>query len=104
MLKALLEAQAYVVTPANRNVVMQTMMREMKLNDVASLEDGYQDLLVGFEKKPYGAVESLRNIQRMMATLNPKVGGVKIADVIDNRFIRKLDESGFIDALYAKSR
>lgn len=104
VLKALLEAQAYVATPANRNVVMQTMMREMKLNDVASLEDGYQDLLVGFEKKPYGAVESLRNIQRMMATLNPKVGGVKIADVIDNRFIRKLDESGFIDALYAKSR
>jgi ABC-type nitrate/sulfonate/bicarbonate transport system substrate-binding protein len=104
VLKALLEAQAYVATPANRNIVMQTMMRQMKLNDLASLEDGYQDLLVGFEKKPYGAAESLRNIQRMMATLNPKVGRVKIEDVIDNRFIRKLDESGYIDALYAKSR
>jgi ABC-type nitrate/sulfonate/bicarbonate transport system substrate-binding protein len=102
VLKALLEAQAVVTTPTNRNLVMQTMMRHMKLNDVAILEDGYQDLLIGFEKKPYGVVESLRNIQRMMATLNPKVMSAKVEDVIDNRFIRKLDESGFIDSLYAK--
>ena len=103
VLKALLEAQAVVTTPTNRNLVMQTMMRHMKFNDVAILEDGYQDLLIGFEKKPYGVVESLRNIQRMMATLNPKVMSAKVEDVIDNRFIRKLDESGFIDSLYAKS-
>ncbi len=102
VLKALLEAQAVVTTPTNRNLVMQTMMRHMKFNDVAILEDGYQDLLIGFEKKPYGVVESLRNIQRMMATLNPKVMSAKVEDVIDNRFIRKLDESGFIDSLYAK--
>jgi hypothetical protein len=37
-----------------------------------------------------------------MATLNPKVMSAKVEDVIDNRFIRKLDESGFIDSLYAK--
>jgi hypothetical protein len=102
VLKALLEAQAVVTTPTNRNLVMQTMMRHMKINDVGSLEDGYQDMLIGFEKKPYGVVDSLRNIQRMMATLNPKVASVKVEEVIDNRFIRKLDESGFIDSLYAK--
>jgi hypothetical protein len=42
----------------------------------------------------------LRNIQRVMATLNPKVKGVKVEDLIDSRFIRKLDQSGYIDALY----
>ncbi len=103
VLRALFEAQAFVTTPANRHVVMQTMMRQMKISDIASLEDGYQDMLVGFEKKPYGAVNSLSNIQRMMATLNPKVLNAKVEEVIDNRFVRKLDESGFIDSLYAKS-
>ena len=102
VLRALIEAQAFVSTPVNRSIVMQTMMRHMKINDVGSLEDGYQDMLIGFEKKPYGVVDSLRNIQRMMATLNPKVTSVKVEEVIDNRFIRKLDESGFIDSLYAK--
>ena len=81
---------------------MQTMMRQMKLNDLAILEEGYQELLVGFEKKPYGAPEGLRNIQRMMASLNPKVSRVKVDEIIDNRIIRKLDDSGFIDALYTK--
>ncbi|HET7008558.1 MAG TPA: ABC transporter substrate-binding protein [Candidatus Binatia bacterium] len=102
VLRALIEAQAFVSTPVNRSIVMQTMMRHMKINDVGSLEDGYQDMLIGFEKKPYGVVDSLRNIQRMMATLNAKVASVKVEEVIDNRFIRKLDESGFIDSLYAK--
>jgi hypothetical protein len=77
------------------------MMQQMKLNDPVILEEGYQDLLVGFERKPYGTAEGLRNIQRMMGSLNPKVSRVKVDDIIDNRFVRKLDEIGFIDALYA---
>lgn len=102
MLKGLLEAQAFISLPANRNIVLKTMMQQMKLNDPAILEEGYQDLLVGFERKPYGTPEGLRNIQRMMGSLNPNVSRVKVDDLIDNRFVRKLDESGFIDALYAK--
>jgi hypothetical protein len=78
------------------------MMRQMKLNDPVTLEEGYQDLLVGFEKKPYGNAEGLRNIQRMMGNLNPKVSRIKVEELIDNRFIRKLDDSGFIDGLYSK--
>lgn len=102
VLKALFEAQAFISAPANRNAVLQTMMRQMKLSDLTILEEGYQDLLIGLEKKPYGAMDGLRNIQRMMTSLNPKVSRTKIEELIDNRFVRKLDESGFIDALYPK--
>jgi ABC-type nitrate/sulfonate/bicarbonate transport system substrate-binding protein len=102
MLKGLIEAQSFISLPANRNSVLQTMMQQIKLNDPITLEEGYQDLLVGFERKPYGTPEGLRNIQRMMGSLNPNVSRVKVDNLIDNRFVRKLDESGFIDALYAK--
>ena len=102
VLKALIEAQAFVAAPANRSAVLQTMSRHMKLSNPALLEEGYQDLQVGVEKKPYAQVEGLRNIQRMMATLNPKVKGIRVEDLIDNRFVRKLDESGYIDALYKR--
>jgi NitT/TauT family transport system substrate-binding protein len=100
VLKALIEAQAFVAAPVNRSAVLQTMSRHMKLSNPALLEDGYQDLQVGVEKKPYAQVDGLRNIQRMMATLNPKVKSIRVEDLIDNRFIRKLDESGYIDSLY----
>ncbi|HWH76778.1 MAG TPA: hypothetical protein VNT76_05380, partial [Candidatus Binatus sp.] len=102
MLKGMLEAQAFIAFPANRSVVLKTMMQQMKLNDPITLEEGYQDLLVGFERKPYGTPEGLRNIQRMMSSLNPNVSRVSVDELIDNRFVRKLDENGFIDALYAK--
>ena len=36
-----------------------------------------------------------------MRLRSPKVGQIKIEDVNDNRIIRKLDESGFIDRAYA---
>ena len=100
VLRSLLESQAFIAFPVHRSTVLQTMMRQMKLNDPAILEEGYQDLLVGFEKKPYVSAEGLRNIQRMMGSLNPKVSRVKVDELIDNRFVRKLDENGFIDGLY----
>ncbi len=103
VLKAMFEAQAFITVPANRNSVLQIMARHMKLNDVALLEDGYQDLLVGLERKPYAALDGLRNIQRIMSTINPKASQAKVEEIIDNRIVRKLDESGFIDALYRKN-
>ena len=102
VVRGLLEAQAFISFPANRNIVLRAMMHHMKLNDLAILDEGYQNLLVGFEKKPYGSADALRNIQRMMGNLNPKVSRIKVDEIIDNRFIRKLDESGYIDGLYSK--
>ena len=32
---------------------------------------------------------------------NPKIGEVKLENVVDNRFIRRLDESGFIERAFA---
>jgi hypothetical protein len=32
---------------------------------------------------------------------NPRIADVKIEDLVDSRFIRKLDESGFIDSLFS---
>ena len=82
---------------------MQTMMRQMKLNDLAHIGGRLSGAARRLRKEALRrAGEGLRNIQRMMASLNPKVSRVKVDEIIDNRIIRKLDDSGFIDALYTK--
>jgi hypothetical protein len=63
-------------------------------------EESYQDLLVGNEKKPNPSIEAVRNVQKLMAPMNPKVAGLKPEEIVEPRIIRRLDESGFIDALY----
>jgi len=102
VLKSLLEAQAFIAAAANKHSVLQTMARQMKITDPTVLEEGYQEILVGFEKKPYPSIDGLRNIQRIMNTLNPKVTRLKAEEIIESRFVRKLDESGYIDNLFAK--
>jgi len=76
----------------------------MQMTDTTMAEEGYQDLLLGVEKKPYPSSDSLRNVQRIMPLLNQKVGNVKVEEIIDSRFIRQLDENGFIDNTYAGSK
>ena len=104
-LRAFLEAQAFIAKPENKSAVLKTVAAKMKISDPSSAEEGYQDMLIGIERKPYPSVEALRNIQKLMAQMNPKVAAVKAEEIVEPRFIRRLDESGFIDALYdAKKR
>jgi hypothetical protein len=40
-------------------------------------------------------------VQRLLKLRNAKVGELKADDLIDDRIMRKLDESGFIERTYA---
>jgi hypothetical protein len=75
-------------------------MRRLR-TDAAAAEEGYQDLLRGVDRKPFPSLDGLRNTQRLMKVRTPKVGEVNVEDMIDARIMRKLDESGFIDRMYA---
>lgn len=75
-------------------------LRRGKLSDRDGLRPiGYQDIINGVERKPYPVIEGLRNIQRLMRIHNPALDKVKVEDMIDDRILRRLDESGFIDQL-----
>jgi len=99
-LRAEIEALAFAIGPKNKPVVLKTLMRRLKV-DAAAAEEGYQDLLRGVDRKPFPSLEGMRNTQRLMKLRTPKIGEVKVEDVIDERIMRKLDESGFIDKAYA---
>ena len=97
ILMALVDSLAFTLAPQNKAVVIKTMMKRFQFSDPAVGEEGYQDLQISVERKPLPSIDALRNVRRLMATQNPKVANVKIEDLIDNRIIRKLDESGYID-------
>jgi ABC-type nitrate/sulfonate/bicarbonate transport system substrate-binding protein len=101
LLMTLVESLAYSAAPSNKAVVIKTMMRRFQINDPAVAEEGYQDYLSGVERRPIPTLDGMRNIRRLMATLNPKIASVKVEDLIDSRMIRKLDENGFIDKIAA---
>ena len=102
MIKALLESLAYLIAPKNQGAVVELIMKKLRLKDTGTAEEGYHDTVRTMARKPYPAIEGMRNVQRLLKTQNPRVGEVNVDDLVDNRFIRKLDESGFFDRLYGK--
>jgi hypothetical protein len=47
------------------------------------------------------SLQGMRNLQRLLKPRNPKIGDLKVEEIVDNRIMRKLEESGFIDRAFA---
>jgi len=101
MLKALIESLAFILAPANKAAVVGTIMRRLKIADSAVAEQGYRDLIQIIDPKPYVSLEGMRNIQRLVKIHNPAVAHLKVEDVIDNRPLKKLEETGFLQRTYS---
>jgi NitT/TauT family transport system substrate-binding protein len=99
-LKGEIEGIAFAVAPKNKAVVIKILMRRLRVNAEAA-EEGYSDMLRGIDRKPFASLEGMRNLQRLLKPRNPKIAEVKVDDVVDNRIMRRLDESGFIDRAFA---
>ena len=99
-LKAMIESIAFTFAPKNKPLVVKTIMRRLKA-DQNSAEEGYEDLLRAVERKPFPSVEGLRNAQRLMKIRTPKIGELKVDTIVEGRIMRKLDDSGFIDRVFA---
>jgi ABC-type nitrate/sulfonate/bicarbonate transport system substrate-binding protein len=98
-LKSEIEGIAFAVAPKNKPLVIKTLMRRLRVDAVAA-EEGYADMLRDVDRKPLASTEGMRNLQRLLKPRNPKIGEVKVEDVVDNRIMRKLDESGFIERTF----
>jgi hypothetical protein len=50
--------------------------------------------------KPSVSVAAAQSYQRVLAFNDPRVLNVKIEDILEDRFVRALEENGTIDRLY----
>jgi ABC-type nitrate/sulfonate/bicarbonate transport system substrate-binding protein len=98
VLKALLEGNAFVLAPANKATTLKIIQRHLKVGE-REAEEGYKDMAIGLERKPLPSLDGLRNAQRLMKLRNPKLETVKVEELVDDRILRRLDDSGFFDRL-----
>jgi ABC-type nitrate/sulfonate/bicarbonate transport system substrate-binding protein len=101
-LRAIGEAQVFVLSPIKRQSVLKVLTKRLNITDPAVAEDALQDLLKRLDKKPIPSIQALRNIQRFLQTQNPKVGQVKLEDLIDDSIVRELDKSGYFERINAE--
>ncbi len=102
IIKALLESLPYMMAAKNHNAVVDQIMKKLRIKDTGAADKGCRDAVRTMARKPYPTVEGMRNVQRLLNTQNPRIGEVKVEGPVDNRYIRKLDESGFFQQIYGK--
>jgi NitT/TauT family transport system substrate-binding protein len=88
---------------ANREFTLKVLSKYMRTSDQEVLNASY-DYYVGriIPRTPYVSEKGLQAVIDFIRQRNPQTPPAKAADFMDNRFIKELDESGFIKALHAK--
>jgi len=99
-MKAVMEGIAFVLGPPNKTATIKLLQRRLHVSE-REAEEGFVDMLIGMDKKPFPSMDGLRNIQRLMKLRNPKMANIKVEDLVDDQILRRLDESGYIDKLFA---
>jgi NitT/TauT family transport system substrate-binding protein len=102
-LKAMIEAIALTLDPANKELVIRLLASNLRLSNPADLEEAYQSVIHSYERTPQISLEGMRRLHKLLAMINPKVADVRVESVIDNSHINKLESSGFIQSVSKKN-
>jgi ABC-type nitrate/sulfonate/bicarbonate transport system substrate-binding protein len=97
-LKGFLHGVAYMKTRRNESV--EILKRWTRMNDQNALEETYKIFGDMIPAKPYGSEEGWRNLVEVLAAGNRKAKTLQSKEMFDYRYLREIDKSGFIDALY----
>jgi NitT/TauT family transport system substrate-binding protein len=101
LLKAIIDGAAFSLSPAQKPNTLKILQKYLRISE-RDAEEGYRDLVNGTDKKPYAAPAGVANAVRLMKRSNPRVEKVRADQLIDDRILRKIDQSGFIDEVMAK--
>jgi NitT/TauT family transport system substrate-binding protein len=101
LMKAVIEGAAFSLSAAQKPNTLKILQKYLKIAE-KDAEEGYRDLVNGTDRKPYAAPAAVINIVRLMKRTNPKVEKVRPETLIDDRILKKIDQSGFIDEVMAK--
>jgi ABC-type nitrate/sulfonate/bicarbonate transport system substrate-binding protein len=101
-IKAFVEAIAYLQDAGNKASVKRSVASNMRLNDETVIEETYQTVLQSYERAPYPNLDGMKQLQTLLAGVNPKLKDLKTETIVDGGFISRLESSGFIQNLYKK--
>ena len=96
----IIEGTAFMLSPRKRAAALDLIKAELTINDDAAAASGLRELTEVIARKPYPSIERLSDMKRIVSTAKPIVREIAIGDLVDDRFVRKLDEGGFIDRTY----
>lgn len=100
--KATVEGVAFVHKASNKELVLKSLARNLRLGKPDQVEKAYQNLVAELPKKPCPTMEGVASVIKLMAQhgLNAKASQVKPDEIADLSLCKKFEENGFFKSLY----
>ena len=98
-IKALIEASTIMRAQKERGLAV--LQRHIK-TDRALAEIGYKNLLEDLTAYTFTSVKGLRTVQEIIALRDPKIAKYNVEDLLDQRVLKKVVESGYVEEIERK--
>ncbi len=95
---AIVESLAWV--KQNPDEAIAVLSRFSQLDDAAALRAAYDEHAPRFPQAPYVSNAAMTTIFESIRDTEPRAVEARPSDLTDDRFVRELEESGFIRGLY----
>ena len=96
--RALVEGIA--VYKNQRDFSKRVIAKYMRINDADAIEESYQFFSRLVPAKPYIPMNAIKEVLMELGEKDPKAAAARPEEFADLSFVKELDDSGFIDALY----
>lgn len=94
VLRGLVDSLAFIAQPENKSAVLKSLMKGLRLQKVEQAIEGYESLPLLFERRIYPRADGVHNVIRLLGLTNEKIRKLKAEDLVDDRFVRKLEKEG----------
>jgi ABC-type nitrate/sulfonate/bicarbonate transport system substrate-binding protein len=99
-LKAYVESIHFMKTQREKSV--SVIMKYLKMNDRARAEEGYDYYVEIYPQIPYATPNGVRSVLQFLAARQPKAATAAPEEFYDNSFLKRIEDSGFVKALYSR--
>jgi ABC-type nitrate/sulfonate/bicarbonate transport system substrate-binding protein len=93
-LRGLSDGVAFAMDPANKTSVMKSLAKGLRLSRTEDALEGYEGMLTLYQRQIYPTTEGIRNAIRVIGTTNEKIRSLKAENLVDDRFVKKLEQEG----------
>jgi ABC-type nitrate/sulfonate/bicarbonate transport system substrate-binding protein len=94
MLRGVVDSLHFIAQPENKPAVLKSLMKGLRLQKVEQAIEGYDTLANIYERKIYPRADGVRNVIRLLGQTNEKIRKLKAEDLVDDRFVKKLEKEG----------
>lgn len=90
----------------DRDAGLKVMAQYLKIQERDILEKAFDDGVIDeiLPTKQYPTLEGIKKILEPLGETDPKAKTAKAEEFVDMRFVKELDDSGFVDSLYKGSK